>query len=132
MLEDLRRRKEAEKQRKLAEKAEKLAGIVLLLREEDINKLTVSHIEDQLEVHRQLDGNQDMPKKSHLKNKAEKVAALRHVVRHYLAKYPESEGKWLEDMGIGIETDENSDADMYGTDGSDDEDEEITLLHYWR
>ncbi|EPQ51558.1 hypothetical protein GLOTRDRAFT_96296 [Gloeophyllum trabeum ATCC 11539] len=103
MLEDPRRRKEAEKRRKLAEKAEKLAGI--------------------LEVHRQLDGNQDMPKKSHLKNKAEKVAVLKHVVRHYLAKYPKSDGKWLEDMGIGIETDENSDADMYGTDGSDNEDE---------
>ncbi|KAJ6449258.1 hypothetical protein C8R45DRAFT_849842 [Mycena sanguinolenta] len=72
---DERREKDAEKAEKARQETSRLTAIGIVLDRQHIKKMTDPKLKDQLELHRRR-GDKDVPMKSHMKNKGERLAAL--------------------------------------------------------
>ncbi|KAI0719373.1 hypothetical protein C8T65DRAFT_569375, partial [Cerioporus squamosus] len=77
----------AEKERKAAEYLEVLQGRVLVFDKESIKRMTVAAMEEQLEVYRQKYKG-EIPKKSRIRLRKEKLAALMDAVELHLQHNP--------------------------------------------
>ncbi|KAJ6489320.1 hypothetical protein C8R47DRAFT_1215669 [Mycena vitilis] len=75
LLVDDKRAKDAVKDDKAKKETERLAAIGVVVDREVISQMTDQDLRDQLEQHRR-GGDKEIPKKSHLKNKAERLTAL--------------------------------------------------------
>ncbi|KAF8179523.1 hypothetical protein K438DRAFT_1977234 [Mycena galopus ATCC 62051] len=67
--------KDAEKAEKAREETARLTAIGIVIDLQEIEKMTDPKLKDQLELHRRR-GDKEIPKKSHMKNKGERLAAL--------------------------------------------------------
>ncbi|KAF8193283.1 hypothetical protein K438DRAFT_1906799 [Mycena galopus ATCC 62051] len=74
-----RRDKDAEKAEKAREETARLTAIGIVIDLQEIEKMTDPKLKDQLELHRRR-GDKEIPKKSHMKNKGERLAALLAVI----------------------------------------------------
>ncbi|KAJ6451179.1 hypothetical protein C8R45DRAFT_1113721 [Mycena sanguinolenta] len=72
---DERRKKDTEKAEKARQETSRLTAIGIVLDRQHIKKMTDPKLKDQLELHRRH-GDKDVPMKSHMKNKGERLAAL--------------------------------------------------------
>lgn len=72
---DERRAKDAAKQKKQGDVTARLTAVEVVTDHEKIGRMKLDALEDQLEIHRR-NGDKEIPLKSHLKNKAAKLAAL--------------------------------------------------------
>ncbi|KAF7341070.1 hypothetical protein MSAN_02093100 [Mycena sanguinolenta] len=72
---DERREKDAEKAEKARKETERLTAIGIELDRAEVEKMTDPKLKDQLELHRRR-GDKEIPMKSHMKNKGERLAAL--------------------------------------------------------
>ncbi|TFK80349.1 hypothetical protein K466DRAFT_605415 [Polyporus arcularius HHB13444] len=86
------REREQEDRRLRAEEAEKrINATVLILKKKMIRTLTKEKLEEQLAVYRKRFVEYDVPKKSNIPNKPEKLAALLGAVARYRLEHPEME-----------------------------------------
>jgi hypothetical protein len=72
---DDKQAKDKEKAEKMRKETERLVKIGIQLDRTEIRKMTDPMLKDQLELHRR-GGDKEVPKKSHMKNKAERLAAI--------------------------------------------------------
>ncbi|EPQ49791.1 hypothetical protein GLOTRDRAFT_134604 [Gloeophyllum trabeum ATCC 11539] len=123
-LKHIKKQKAAEKCRKLEEKKAHLASVVLVFSDEAVlSKLSIKQLDEQIEVYCKCD--KLVPKKSHAKNKSEKISAMKKELDSYLICFPQSKGLWLEDNSISVlDSDEEGEVEDLPGDAAETDSEE--------
>jgi hypothetical protein len=104
-----KRTKDTTRRERQQKEQDRLASIGLILDAEEITKLTVQQLDDQIQLHRVR--NRELPAKSRLKRKADKCKALLDTIDQYIKAGSQMQGE-VDSEPAQHETREELDSDF--------------------